>query len=487
MVCVSTVPSWMAQSVAATVEFATTNERDDARVIRAFDAAMRGQAADATLEALPNQTRVRHTRLTVRAPTSGEAIELATRISDAMAASFADEGDGMFAIDVRRRTTPVADRTMTAVGSALCIAAAVAGLLGVLLIAAAWSRFQAGPDRLPTQFWWLTAGGLALTSAPMFLPGEIIMALFFMAIPVAIAGVILCKAIEVRHAAAWPSTRARITRSKLRAEHHRHAADVTAVTNVADIEYEFTLGDRIIRGTRFGIGETAGASLEEMLDHYRVGATVPVYYDPKNPENAVLERDPPLPIGWLYAIAAGVFLAGLVVLAVFWNVSTILDGVAGYFPENAFLPGMAFFSLGGLMVLAMLWAARSQVAEASGWPKTGGRVVRSTVEHYRKRVGGAQTGTLVTFYEAVVEYSYRVNDRDYHSTQLSFGGKAASSQASAEAQAAHYPMGSLVLVHYDAKNPSNAVLDLKIAYGVTFFVVAIVFFGLAIFFSGAFR
>jgi len=43
------------------------------------------------------------------------------------------------------------------------------------------------------------------------------------------------------------------------------------------------------------------------------------------------------------------------------------------------------------------------------------------------------------------------------------------------------------MVHYDPKNPSSAVLDLKIAYGVTFVVVALVFFGLAIFFSGAFR
>ena len=71
-----TVPSWMASRMAATVELATTNERDDARVTRAFESAMRSQAADATLEPQPNQTKVRHTRLTVRAPTSDEAIDL---------------------------------------------------------------------------------------------------------------------------------------------------------------------------------------------------------------------------------------------------------------------------------------------------------------------------------------------------------------------------------------------------------------------------
>ena len=481
------VPAWMARSMAATVELATTSERDDARVTRAFDQAMHAHAADATLETLPSQIRVRHTRLTVRAPTSDEAIESAARLSLAMATAFANEGPATLSVDIKRRTTPVADRTTIAVADAMRIAAAVAFLLGALLIVLGWSRFQAGPDRLPRQFWLLAALGSALALAPAFLPGEIIMALFFMAIPVSIAGVVLWKGIQVRHAAAWPSTRGRITRSKLRAQHHRQSADVTKVSNTADVEFEFALGDRVFRGTRIAIGEIAEGRLEETLNHYSVGAMVPVYYDPKNPENAVLERDSPLPVAWLYVIAAGVFLAGLAVLAFFWNVSAILDGLAAYFPENAFLPGMAFFTLGGLMILVMLWAARRQVAEAAAWPATGGKVVKSTVEHYRKRVGGAQSGTLVTFYEPVVEYSYRVNDHDYHSTQLSFGGTLASSQQSAEAKAARYPAGNLVLVHYDPKNPSNAVLDLKVSLGLPLLAVAAVFLGLAVFFSGVFR
>jgi hypothetical protein len=482
-----TVPSWMAKSMAATVELATTSERDEARVTRAFDAAMHVYSADATLEALPNQIRVRHTRLTVRAPTGDEAIELASRMSRAMASVFAKEGPATLSVDVRRRTTPVEDPTTIAAGYAMRLGAAVAGLLGALLIALGWFRLQAGPDRLPQQFWWLAAGGSALAAAPVFLPGDVIMALFFMALPVMLAGVVLWKGIQVHHAAAWPSTRGRIVKSTLRAQHHRHQADVTQVSNVADVEYEFILGNRVFRGTRISIGEIAGARLEETLNHYSLGASVPVYYDPKNPENALLERDPPMPVGWLYAIAAGIFLTGFAVLAFFWNISTILDGLSGYFPEKAFLPGVAFFTLGGLMLMAMLWAARRQVAEASGWPATGGRIVKSSVEHYRKRVGGAQSGTLTTFYEPVVEYSYRVADRDYHSTQVSFGGKSASSQAVAEAAAARFPTGNLVLVHYDPKNPSNAVLELKVALAVPLLAVAIVFFGLAIFFSGAFR
>jgi hypothetical protein len=174
-------------------------------------------------------------------------------------------------------------------------------------------------------------------------------------------------------------------------------------------------------------------------------------------------------------------------VAVFANGTAILERLEAHFPENAFVPGLGFFTLAGLVMLALLWSARRQAAEASAWPVTGGHVVASTVEHYRTRVGGARSGTLTTFYEAVIEYSYRVDGREYHSTQIGFGGKAAGSEELARAKSARYPQGADVVVHYDPKSPSNAVLDVKVAYATPLLVIALVFFGLALFFSGMFR
>ena len=94
---------------------------------------------------------------------------------------------------------------------------------------------------------------------------------------------------------------------------------------------------------------------------------------------------------------------------------------------------------------------------------------------------------MATFYEPVVEYSYRVNGREYHSTQLSFGGRVAGSEELAQAKAAQYPANTEVVVHYDPDAPSNAVLDLKIAYATPLLVLALAFFAAALFFSGAFR
>ena len=94
---------------------------------------------------------------------------------------------------------------------------------------------------------------------------------------------------------------------------------------------------------------------------------------------------------------------------------------------------------------------------------------------------------MATFYEPVVEYSYRVNGREYHSTQLSFGERVAGSEELAQTKAAQYPAGTEVAVRYDPDTPSKAVLDLMVAYATPLLVLTLLFFAAALFFSGAFR
>jgi hypothetical protein len=330
---------------------------------------------------------------------------------------------------------------------------------------------------------------LAVPTAVYLLPVPVILGLMGMAIPCLISGLIVYRMERVRQAAHWPSTRARITRSELSADHRGRMDDVTTVVNVPAVEYEFTLGGRTIRGTRIGIGDTPGndPGVETTLDRYPVGATVPVYYNPENPEDAVLERDPPLGATWMYAIAAAVLLAGIGAVAAFANLEAIFEALAAYFPQRAFLPGMFFFALAGSMMLLSLWAGRRQSAAAARWPLTIGRIVSSRVESYRTRVGRAGSGSWVTVYQAVVEYSYRVGNRDYHSTQLSFGGRVSAGREFADAKAAKYRPGSDVMVRYDPANPSDAVLETTVAFAPLMLVFAVASFAIAVFFSGALR
>src|SRR5258707_7355772 len=172
-----------------------------------------------------------------------------------MEAALSRDGEGTLSADIRRRTIPVADSSTGFLGDALRIGAAVAGLLGLALIALGFLAGQRGTDGLPKQFWWATAAGLAIGFAPLLLPVEIVIGLMIMAIPTVIAVVILWKTAQLRHAGSWPSTRARIVKSQTRAMHRRSGGEGTQGMTAPAIEFEFRLGDRVLPGQASGRGE----------------------------------------------------------------------------------------------------------------------------------------------------------------------------------------------------------------------------------------
>lgn len=101
---------------------------------------------------------------------------------------------------------------------------------------------------------------------------------------------VLVKLLEMRRAAAWPSAMGRIVRSANEEQRHTNEADQVTVTSVAVVEYEFTVAGRVWRGSRVSLGETPNT--DATLERYPVGTIVEVFYDPADPGNCVLERDP---------------------------------------------------------------------------------------------------------------------------------------------------------------------------------------------------
>ena len=62
------------------------------------------------------------------------------------------------------------------------------------------------------------------------------------------------------------------------------------------VEYEFTVGMDFnkVSGNRITLADIEGPhGAKETLARYRVGTSVPVYYDPANPRESVLDREPP--------------------------------------------------------------------------------------------------------------------------------------------------------------------------------------------------
>jgi len=307
---------------------------------RAFDTAMHVYSADAMLESLPNQIRVRHTRLTVRAPTSDEAIEMASRMSLAMASAFAKEGPATLSIDVRHRTTPVEECHDD--GCGLCDAPRRRGRgpLGVLLIASVGS---ASRPALTTCRSNSVAGGRRLGAGrgfPSSCPATSSWRCSSWPCRVDRRRDPVEGGTQVRHAAAWPSTRGRIVRSTLRAQHHRMQADVTKVSNAADVEYEYTwaIASFAARAPHGDITAPASSRRSTITASHQRCRCITIR---RIPRNALLERDPPVPVGGSTPRRRH-FLGGLVCWRLFWNISAIFDGLSAYFPEKAFLPGMAF-------------------------------------------------------------------------------------------------------------------------------------------------
>jgi hypothetical protein len=478
-------PSWSATRFSACADLATTTEPDDRRVTRAFEIARQTVAGDSSLESLPNQTKVRHTRLTVRAPSSAAAVAGAEAMAEATAAVFSRDGDGTLSVNLRRRADPIVDSGGMRLTTAVRVGAGALALVGLAVIGLGWLKFRSVANRLPNEFWGI-AGAFVLALGPPF-ARELLLPALILAVPLLVVGLVVWKTSEMRHVPHWAAGRARIVKSEPRAVRRSRSQAVSVVVSVPDVEYEFTVGGLVIRGTRISMAEIPEGGVERTLDSYRVGATVPVYYNPQNPKQALLDRNPPVAAARLYLVAGAASIVGLVALAAFENGAVIFEKVEPYFPPRAFVPGFAFFTLGGLMLLAMLHATRRQVTRAMVWPVTTGRVVSSTVESFRINVGRTGSGSVRTVYDAVVEYEYRVNGRKYHSTRLAFGGAVAGPEEQARDKAGRYMPGTEVAVRYDPANPASAVVDLEVAYGRAFFFIALVFFGLAAYFSGVFR
>ncbi|SEB70419.1 Protein of unknown function [Beijerinckia sp. 28-YEA-48] len=289
------------------------------------------------------------------------------------------------------------------------------------------------------------------------------------------------KMIEMRKAAHWPSAMGRITRSTLEARHSKGTSDTLQVHNVPSVAYEFTTDGRRWSSQRIGIGEdSGGANTEATLQRYPVGAVVKVFYNPKNPNDCVLERDPPSGMGKGCLIGfAALALFALVV----WYLVTNATRLLGDHLPNGNAPATVFAICFGLLLLLAFVAGYRASRAAANWPVVRGRIITSEVETIHKM----EDGRSRTAYAPAVEYTYQVRGLDYHGRQIKFGIGVSGARGFAEKTIAHYPLGSDVDVHYDPANPSNAALENPTGYYWFILVVALACFALAAFTSGVLR
>ncbi|MBN1808753.1 MAG: DUF3592 domain-containing protein [Planctomycetes bacterium] len=100
---------------------------------------------------------------------------------------------------------------------------------------------------------------------------------------------------KAKASAGWPSAKGRIERSSLDSRRTRstdsrgHGRETTSY--YADIMYSYTVDGRKYSGgkVRYGASSTSRAAADKLVEKYRAGEDVDVYYDPAKPEESVLE------------------------------------------------------------------------------------------------------------------------------------------------------------------------------------------------------
>lgn len=139
--------------------------------------------------------------------------------------------------------------------------------------------------------------------------GGWIVVLVALALPGVIAIAAFVKQGEIKRASTWTKGSARIVRSELATE-QRHGKEV----KVPRVEYEYNAGFHRYRGKRVSLAEfVGGGDATAMVNRHRVGAGVPVYYDPADPTRSVLERDLPpfFSALWIFVgVLTAIILAG---------------------------------------------------------------------------------------------------------------------------------------------------------------------------------
>jgi len=116
---------------------------------------------------------------------------------------------------------------------------------------------------------------------------------------------------------AWPITQGRITSSRL--DEYSSVGESDGNSYVPKVEYEYSVAGQTYRGKRIVFGSAGSgnkAREQAVVERYKVGTPVEVFYDPARPADAVLERRAASStvIFWLIGVTfiAGSLLFGLV-------------------------------------------------------------------------------------------------------------------------------------------------------------------------------
>ena len=263
------------------------------------------------------------------------------------------------------------------------------------------------------------------------------------------------KSLQVRRRRAVDAGQGGDFESKVRRQGHGRPEDGFRVEprNFANIVYEYSVSGQTLSNNRVSIGEDRGDfEVAETIARYPVGKPVTVYYNPRHPRDAVLERDTPRDEGpprhrnaVLPSSSAGVF-----------GLNQLTGSRQGLRNPKCRRRWCSFAAFRPILALFALACGR----HVAGKDMAGG------VGHHQDvgcraipRARKNQQGGPV-MYQRQVSYAYRFNNVAYSSVQATFAtGANSRSGWLARKFTTAYQNGASVDVHVNPANPSEAVLN----------------------------
>jgi hypothetical protein len=298
----------------------------------------------------------------------------------------------------------------------------------------------------------------------------------------------IVKTWQAREARSWPLVSGKVVTSVAEVREVRVSDDEREdgyrmeSRNFANVAYEYSVSGRKLSCNRISIGEDLGNfEVAEKLAKYPAGSIVTVYYNPRHPDQAVLERD--LPKGLWGCLGIG----SAIVVAIIFGSAFGLNQSYNWLAHHVGRPDLAGMVVGfgafGLVIALMGWAVRRQASMATRWPVVPGTIKLSEMEEYHKASEPGEARGVEMFGKRVTyTYSYQ-NVRYTNECARVAAGTPQASTKMLEKLMSRYQDGATVEVHVNPDNPAEATLDARgegrIAY--VLWGIAAIFAALALF------
>jgi Protein of unknown function (DUF3592) len=292
------------------------------------------------------------------------------------------------------------------------------------------------------------------------------------------------KSLQVRAAREWPAAAGKVVVSKAevrkvkvidgdREEGHRFEE-----RNFADIVYEYSVAGRKLRNNRVSIGEDLGNfQVAETIAKYPVGAVVTVYYNPRHPDQAVLERDLPKGMWGCLGIGTGIVLA--IVFGSAIGLHQITEFVTTRIPHQGNAAAAVAFGAFGTAVALFALLVHRQASLAMKWPVVTGTIKLSDIEQYRAAPNDGSTRAQ-TMYQRRVSYTYTYNNISYSSAHARLASSVASTSSwLVRKSTTDYQNGAIVKVWVNPGNPSESTLEPRTGFVWVLWLAALAIWGVA--------